>query len=76
VIPNIPAISSPILLTKEEQRAFVTFAERSSRLAKDRQQELSEIISPVLGVYPYESVDTILGIARNIVGEKREDSNK
>lgn len=73
IIPNVPALASPILLTKEEQKAFVNFAERSTKLAKDRQQELSEIISPTLGVYPYESVKTILGIARGIVGEKRED---
>lgn len=73
VIPAVPAVESLVMLTKEEQQAFVLFAEKSVKLAPERQQELALIITSSLGVHSYEGVDTILGIARNIVGEKHEN---
>lgn len=70
--PNIaPAqpIPSPIVLTKEEQRAILAFAERSKILSFERQQELAMIVAPSFAVSPVEAVPMLLGVAQDIAGE-------
>lgn len=51
----------PVPLAVEEQRALLDFAERSSRLAPGRVEELAEIISTERGP---AAVQTVLGYAR------------
>lgn len=62
-------IPSPIVLTKDEQRAILAFAERSKILSFERQQELAMIVAPSLSVSPIEAVPMLLSIAQDIAGE-------
>lgn len=60
---------SPFLLELNEQQAILAFAERSSRLSPSRQQELADILSPVLKVDEKERVSEIKKIANGIIGQ-------
>ncbi len=70
-IQPVAPIASPVVLTQEEQRAILSFAERNEKLSLERQQELAMIIAPVLGVNASEAVPMLLGIAQNIAGEMK-----
>lgn len=48
-IPEAKPANPPLALNLPEQRAILDFAERSTRLSKDRQRELAEILSPITG---------------------------
>ncbi|MFL0800917.1 MAG: RDD family protein [Agarilytica sp.] len=54
--------------TTEEQRALLEFAERSSQLSVQRQEELAGILVPVVG--SKEPVQTIKRMAGSLVGER------
>lgn len=49
----------PSDFTTEEQRALLSFAERSSTISRERQEELAQLLSPVVG-----EKDTVLTIKR------------
>ncbi len=70
-IQPVPPIPSPVVLTQEEQRAILSFAERNEKLSLERQQELAMIIAPALGVNASEAVPMLLGVAQNIAGEMK-----
>jgi uncharacterized RDD family membrane protein YckC len=58
--PDAVAVQPPVSLAVDEQRALLDFAERSTRLAPARVQELAEIITEQRGP---EAVQTALGYA-------------
>lgn len=74
-IEAIGARPSPIPLGLEEQQAIVAFAERSQTLSTQRQQELAQILAPLLNngannqSKQTDNVENINKIANGIVGQ-------
>lgn len=61
---------APFLLELDEQQAIMDFAERSNRLSTARQQELADILAPVLPKQAgNERVSEIKKIANGIIGQ-------
>lgn len=58
----------PIALNRDEQRAIIDFSARASRLSPDRQRELANSLSPVLGARDDEAVTLIHQIANGLSG--------
>jgi uncharacterized RDD family membrane protein YckC len=74
-LPPGRALSPPVWLSSSEQQLIVAFAARVSRLTPDRAQELAQILDPASGqANPRTAlrgdVDSLLGYARYIVGER------
>jgi uncharacterized RDD family membrane protein YckC len=61
VVIEAEARALPVPLAVDEQRALLDFAERSSKLAPGRVEELAEIITEERG---HAAVQTVLGYAR------------
>ena len=57
-----------VLLTLDEQRALLDFAERHQQLSSQRQEELATIIAPTLHIAPSQAVPGVHAIARSILG--------
>ncbi|WP_296256671.1 MULTISPECIES: RDD family protein [unclassified Pseudomonas] len=72
VLPQVPGVVAPLVLTIEEQRAVLSFAERQEALAPARAQELAGILIAPLQMpthMPAEhAVDHLNGIARGLAG--------
>ncbi len=51
------------------QKSIIAFAERSKTLSAQRQQELANILSPILNVQGPEAVSQLKSIAANLVGK-------
>jgi uncharacterized RDD family membrane protein YckC len=64
---------APFLLALDEQQAILAFAERSQKLSPSRQQELADILQPILPVNadapPDARVSEIKKIANGIIGQ-------
>ena len=58
-----------ITLDPEQQKAIIEFAERSKSLSKQRQQELANILAPLVGCEGEQAVQKINAIAANLVGK-------
>ncbi len=58
----------PSDFTTEEQRALLDFTERSTQLSPQRQEELAEVLSPILGAG--NSVKSIKQMAASLVGDR------
>lgn len=58
----------PIPLTRDEQRAIIDFSARASRLSADRQRELANILSPILGARDDRAVTLLHQIANGLSG--------
>ncbi|GAA6186552.1 MULTISPECIES: RDD family protein [Aliiglaciecola] len=56
-------------LDPEMQKSIIAFAERSKTLSAQRQQELANILSPILNVQGPEAVSQLKSIAANLVGK-------
>jgi uncharacterized RDD family membrane protein YckC len=74
-LPPGHALPPPIPLSSSEQQLIVAFAARVPRLTSDRAQELAHIFDPVRGkgrsrTALHADVDSLLGYARHIVGER------
>ncbi|MFJ5298870.1 RDD family protein [Pseudomonas sp. NPDC088368] len=71
-LPDVPAVAAPLILTLEEQRAVLSFAERQHDLSPARSQELAAILVPVLQMPthlpPEHAVTQVNGIARSLAG--------
>lgn len=68
-LPEVPARSASVLLTLDEQRALLDFAERHQQLSSQRQEELATIIAPALHIAPSQAVPGVHAIARSILGQ-------
>lgn len=67
--PNLDVsgqVPVPTDFTTDEQRALLTFAERSKMLSPERQQELANVLQPILP--PGDPVGTIKRMANTMVG--------
>ena len=61
--------SGDIALNTEQQAAVVAFYERSKQLSPQRQQELANLLSPVINQDGQEAVEKLKSIAVNLVGK-------
>lgn len=59
-----------IRLTVEQQSAVIAFAERSHSLSNQRQQELADIMAPVLGCEKHMAVAKLKTLAAQLVGKQ------
>lgn len=55
-----------IALTRVEQQTIVNYAERHAGLSSERQEELAEIVAPILGTYQDSAAVQLLRIANGI----------
>jgi uncharacterized RDD family membrane protein YckC len=76
-LPPVRALSPPVWLSSSEQQLIVAFAARVPRLTPDRAQELAQILDPASAQGNLRAhtalrgdVDSLLGYARHIVGER------
>ncbi len=64
------AASTPSLVCDvEQQTAIIAFAERSASFSPQRQQELANILQPILDCKDQAAVDKLTSIAGNLVGK-------
>lgn len=72
VLPEAQPVVAPLVLTLEEQRAVLAFAERQQTISPARAQELATILIAPLQLAahtaPQHAVDQLNGIARGLAG--------
>lgn len=61
-------VAPPAVLSLDEQRALISFAERQASLSPDRRRELAAILAEPLATTPEDAERTIQGIARALMG--------
>ena len=69
-IPDVPALAPPLGLNLAEQRAVITFAERSQRLTDVRSEELADLLTPVTGVEGRAGIQRLYQMANWLVGKR------
>ena len=69
-IPDLPAIAPPLGLSVVEQRALITFAERSQRLTEVRAEELADLLAPVTGMQGRAGAQRLYQMANWLVGKR------
>ncbi len=70
-LPEADALLPPIALNREERRALLDFAERSTQLSSERSAELADLLSPVTGVPGEPGVQVLHNYAAWIAGRER-----
>lgn len=68
VLPMAEPVIVPFVLSLEEQRALLGFAERQASLSPERARELAAILAQPLHVHPDQAVAHLNGIARGLLG--------
>ena len=69
-IQQTKPLPPPHMLTVDEQRAFINFAERQHTLTKERQQEIANNLTPVLETSDHAAVVKIIRIANWLKGAR------
>lgn len=69
-IPTAPAFAPPLSLNLVEQRAMITFAERSQRLTEGRSEELADLLTLLTGVQGRAGVQRLYQMANWLVGKR------
>ena len=71
--PDAPArpLELEIALNLDEQRAVISFAERSNQLSVERSVELADILAPCIKNAPQDSVPLLYGLANWLLGKNR-----
>jgi uncharacterized RDD family membrane protein YckC len=67
-LPPATAVVAPFVLSLDEQRAILGFAERQAELSSERTQELASILAEPLQVNPALAVPRLNGVARGLLG--------
>jgi uncharacterized RDD family membrane protein YckC len=67
-LPLADPLMAPLVLTLDEQRALLGFAERQASLSPARVQELAEILAQPLQIPADQAVARLNGIARGLLG--------
>jgi uncharacterized RDD family membrane protein YckC len=72
VLPQASTILAPLVLTLDEQRAVLEFAERQQALSPARAQEIASILTEPLQMpsptSPAQAVEHLNGVARGLAG--------
>jgi uncharacterized RDD family membrane protein YckC len=66
-LPEVAAVPSPIVLSRDEQRAILAFAERQAGLSAARREELAGILAEALDVPVEQAGARLNGIARGLL---------
>lgn len=66
--PTVPSVMPGQPLNAAEKAAIVAFAERSSSLTGERQQELADLLAPLTGARGGLGVQRLLGMANGFLG--------
>lgn len=69
-LPAAEAVPIPVALDLEEQRAVIDYAERSVGFSQDRNEELAEIVEPLVGGPPAAGVQRLRGMALWLMGQR------
>ncbi|MBT9569480.1 MAG: RDD family protein [Thiobacillus sp.] len=69
--PVAPAKPLDLALNLDEQRAIISFAERSDQLSPERSAELAGILAPCIPNAPSNSVPLLHGAANHLLGKTR-----
>lgn len=69
-IPDVPALAPPLGLNLAEQRAVITFAERSQRLTEVRSEELADLLTPLTGAEGRAGMQRLYQMANWLVGKR------
>ncbi len=69
-IPDVAAMAPPLGLNLAEQRALITFAERSQRLTEVRAEELADLLAPLTGVQGRPGIQRLYQMANWLVGKR------
>lgn len=70
-LPGADAALPPVTLNREERRALLDFAERSTQLSSERSAELADLLSPLTGVEGEQGVQVLHNYAAWIAGRER-----
>jgi uncharacterized RDD family membrane protein YckC len=70
-LPDAEAILPPVTFHREEWRALLDYAERSTQLSSERSAELADLLSPVTGAETGKGARTLYGYAAWIAGRER-----
>jgi uncharacterized RDD family membrane protein YckC len=69
-MPDVSVHAPQVPLRPEEQMAVIAFAERATRLTRERQQELADIAEPVTAARGEDGVLRLAGIAGWLLGRR------
>ncbi len=69
-IPDAPALAPPLGLNLAEQRALITYAERSQRLTEVRSEELADLLTSLTGVHGRVGMQRLYQMANWLVGKR------
>jgi hypothetical protein len=69
-LPDLPAFAPPLGLSVAEQRALITFAERSPRLTEVRAEELADLLTSITGVQGRAGAQRLYQMANWLVGKR------
>jgi uncharacterized RDD family membrane protein YckC len=67
-VPTVAAVPLPVALATDEQAALVEFAERSSQLTVQRQEELANVLTPLTGRHDTAAVTQLIAHANWLLG--------
>ena len=71
MLSNESEIYMPLQIMKpQEQAAVIAFAERSTKLSRERQDELADIAAPLTDARGRESVERLMGTANWLLGKE------
>ena len=70
-LPEINPAPCPWPLSPQEQRAFLSFAQRSAHLSDARREELASLLTQELGVPAAQAPTQLHAIARSLLGERQ-----
>jgi uncharacterized RDD family membrane protein YckC len=68
--PPVAAAAPRLALQPGEQRAIVAFAERTTRMTRERQHELAELLAPLTGTRGQGAIESVLAIASFLLGRR------
>lgn len=67
-LADVDACPAPLALSRSEQQAILSFAERHQLLSTQRSAELAAIVAPALQIPQGQAVQRLYSIARGILG--------
>lgn len=70
-LPEAEAVLPPVTFHREERRALLDYAERSTQLSHERSAELADLLSPITGAEGEQGVQVLHGYAAWIAGRER-----
>lgn len=74
-VGGVEAVAPPVVLTREEQQAILSFVERRHLLTRARAEELAAMLAEaVFGAPQADAERLIVGLAKHYAGEERREA--